>query len=124
MTDEMSIRLQLNVSNGEFVDSLAESFTADFPIIGKGGGIQIIGTAEEAISFGDILYEGWTLLKNLDDTNIIDYGPDSTGMVACLRLDPGEAAMFRLKPGVTIKAKARTAACRLLVACFDTATST
>ena len=124
MANEMSISLQLRVANGYFADAISKSFTDDFPILGKGGGVQIIGTSEEALAFGDVLYEGWLYIENLDPTNSIDWGPDSSGMVPVGRIDPGEGVLFRAKPGVTIMAKARTAECRVVVTCFDTATST
>jgi len=126
MANEISIGIQVDISNGYFATTINKSFLDDFPILGEGGGVQIIGTTPENLDFGDLVYEGWLFMQNLDEDNIIDYGPDDGGgtMVSCGRLDPGECCLWRMKPGITIKACARTAASRLRVRCFDTATST
>jgi len=126
MANEISIGIQVTIQEGFFQESINKSFRDDFPIIGLGGGIQIIGTTPENLDFGDVTYHGWLYLENLDENNIIDYGPDDGGgtMVSVARLDPGECCLWRMKPNITVKACARTAASRLLVKCFETATST
>ena len=56
--------------------------------------------------------EGWCIIRNLDSTNYVTVGPDSTGQVNFLRILAGEqAGPMQLNPGVVIKATANTAAC-------------
>lgn len=124
MADEIAIYLRLSVVQGFFADAIEKQLTDDFPILDLGGGIQIIGTTEEALVFGDVTYEGWLYLENLDPTNTIDWGPDSSGMVASFVLPPGMASMVLCKPGVTFKARARNAECRMFIKCYGTGTST
>ena len=117
MADEISINLGVRIVKDEYSATVDERFTDDF-VIGEGGGVQEIGTTEEALVFGDVAVEGWLYLKNVDATNLIDFGPDDSGMVIIGRLYPGEACLLRLLPGVTVKAKANAAAADLHVRCF------
>jgi hypothetical protein len=83
-------------------------------------GVVNIGTSEEAISFGDVT-PGWVIMKNLDGTNYVIWGPESGGnMVACGRLSPGMVALLRLAPGVTLRMQANTAACDVLIEAINT----
>lgn len=125
MANEMAILVRLDVTQGFFTDSINKSFTDNFPIIGLGGGIQVIGTTEEVIDFDDITYEGWLYLENLDPSNVIEYGPESGGvMVPFGKILPGKGTLLMLKPGTVVRARAWNAASRLLVKLYDTATST
>ena len=112
MSGTISVSFTASVSNGEFSDSLqirSTSYTQTN--IGASSGVRSIGTTEEVISTGDVAVEGFVYMKNLDSSNFIEYGPDSGGtMVSFGKLEPGEFAWFRLKPGITFKAKADTAA--------------
>lgn len=61
---------------------------------------------------------GWAYIWNLDATNYVQLGPDSSGaIVPMIRLaKKGEApAVFRLEPGITLRAKANTGNCVILV---------
>lgn len=125
MADEFGITLRLTVTKGYFSDSINASFNDDMNIIGLSEGVQLIGTAPESISFGDVAYEGWLYLENVDPTaaNIIDYGPYSGGTwLSSFRLNPGEGALVKLKPGAVLYAAARVSEARLLVKCYDSST--
>lgn len=75
-------------------------------------GTLSIGTVEETVSWStDIGDEGYIFLKNLDTTNFVQLG-FSTGVYG-MKLKAGEIALFRLEPGVTLYAKADTAAVSL-----------
>jgi hypothetical protein len=124
MANEISANVSLHASEGYLVVNISESFYDDLTIAGMGGAVQKIGTSEEAISFGDVAYPGWCVLKNVDATNYIDIGPDSTGMVNALRLYPGKAMMLYMYPSASWKAKANTAEARLWVRCFEAGTGT
>ncbi|SFH96726.1 hypothetical protein [Planctomicrobium piriforme] len=76
--------------------------------------MQSIGTSEEVIGFGDLGTVGRCEIINLDGTNYVDIGPESGGaMVPMVRLKPGECHAFRLKPGITLRGQANTAACKV-----------
>jgi len=82
--------------------------------------VQIIGTSAEALTTGDIASLGIAMLENLDAANFVDVGPDDSGtMKDFLRIKAGERFPVRLKPGITVKAKADTAPVRLLVTLYD-----
>ncbi|MFZ5829826.1 MAG: hypothetical protein ACOY3P_07050 [Planctomycetota bacterium] len=113
MSSEISISLSIAVNNGYVRDSFNPGQKlVDQAGVGRYGGVQDIGyDASEALDFGDVETEGYLILQNLDTGHNVDYGPDSGGsMVAIGRLKPGEVALLRLKPGVTVRAQAVVAA--------------
>lgn len=124
VADELSLNIRMSAALGVYaLAPVGKQQTIDWGTIGQGGGIQIIGTSEETVSFGDIVYPGFVYLENLDDTNYIEFGPDSTGMVTLGRLLPGEQCVLRLAPtGVTLIAQANTASCKMRVVCLEAGT--
>lgn len=129
MADEISIGFSFRVVQGYFRDTLQKTLTDDFPIQGKGGGIQKVGLTPEVLDFGpDLQYQGWTYMENLDTTNFIDVGPESSPgsgtMTYCIVLEPGMALLLPAKPTVAWYACARGAESRLLIQAYDKATST
>ncbi len=124
MADEIKIRISLNVTNGDFLENYAPGqIDVDQAAIGRYGGVQIIGTTEEILDFGDVSTAGYLFLRNLDATNYLEYGPESAGsgaaMVILGKLKPGEPALLRLSPGVVMRAKANTAAVKLDIRLFE-----
>lgn len=115
MANEIQVNLYGRVLNGTFEDIWpAESKQITQSAAGGAGGVQVIGTSEEAITTVDVSTLGLFWFKNLDGTNYVDIGPDSGGsMVALIRLMPGESCFGRFKPGVTIKAQANTSSIKL-----------
>lgn len=129
MADEFGIAINVTVEKGYYSDSIRKSFNDDMNIIGEGGGIQLVGTSPEAISFGDVVYEGWLYLENVDSVagNIVDYGPyDSVSgtWLSSFWLNPDEGALIKLKPGTVLRAAFRTSEGRLLIKCYDSSTGT
>lgn len=121
MANEIQLQIQAKAANGNFIDqfTLGGQLQIDQAVAGSDGGVVSVATSETTISLSRLTTEGYCFLRNLDATNYIEYGPDSTGMVAIGKLKPGEAAVLRLKPGITLKAQANTAACKLLVKCWE-----
>ena len=120
MADEISVTFSLTVTNGTFKDSFAPGqLKIDQTTQGSNSGVLSIGTTAETVAFTDITSEGLFLVQNLDASNFILLGPDSTGMVDFLKIKPGEFQFLRLKPAVTVKAKADTAACKLFYILLD-----
>lgn len=80
------------------------------------GQTQEIGTTEENVDLpGDAGSNPLVLVKNLDDTNFVEFGAASTFHQ---RVNSGEMALFRVN-GVTLSAKADTAACNVLIYAFE-----
>jgi hypothetical protein len=115
MANELKLTLDARLENGDFKDAFQPGqINVDQAAIGAHRPVAIIGTSEEVIATGDVSTLGWLILRNLDATNYITWGPESAGaMVPIGRLEPGEWAALRLEPGVTIRAQANTAQCKL-----------
>ena len=64
---------------------------------------------------------GICYLWNLDTTNYVQVGPDNAGaIVPVARLNPNDIPhIFRLEPGITLRAKAHTGNCKVLVAVLN-----
>lgn len=120
MANEGSISVTVKVDNGNYSykRALSGRFDQTNP---RGGnpGVVTIGTSETTISFGSLSTPRVALFQNLDDTNFVEIGPDSTGLVEFIKLLPGQFAVLPLADSVTVKAKADTAACDLLVEVQD-----
>lgn len=121
MADELKLTLASRLTNGAFKDNFDPGLISiDQAAVGAHRPIQVIGTAEEVIGAGDVGTLGWCILQNLDDTNYVDWGPESGGsMVAIGRLEPGEWAAFRLKPGIVLRGQADTASCKVDVRIYE-----
>ncbi len=121
MANEISLLISADVRNGSFRDSFKPAVQKiDQAAIGKGGGVQIIGTSEEVIVFGDVATEGLMMLTNTDAANFVEYGPESAAaMVPCCTLLAGESAVMRLKSGVVWRAQADTASVKLDVTVWE-----
>ena len=49
------------------------------------------------LSLGDVAVEGWLLMRNVDDTNWVDFGLDVAAAFEPIgRMEPGEPASFRM----------------------------
>lgn len=121
MANEITIAANISVINGSLTvprtgttQVKADQTTAGYKVL-----TQNIGTSAETVDTTDMTSEGYCLLQNLDATNFIKYGPDSTGQVDFGKLKPGEFALLRLFPGLVIKATADTAACDLVMVCLE-----
>lgn len=121
MADELNFNLSITVDKTPLFEVIQPgTFTFDVSAIGLASGVQVVGTSAEAIVTTDVSSLGWCYLQNLDSTNFLLVGPDDGGtMKDFMKLLPGEPAWFRLKPGITVKAKADTAACKMLYKIFD-----
>jgi hypothetical protein len=116
MADEIKVNVSVSVNNGYLVDRFAPGqISVTQAAIGRGGGIQIVGfAADEVIAVGDVATLGWCILRNLDTTHFVKWGPTNAGAIEPIgRLEPGEVAVFRLEPGVVLRAQADTAACKV-----------
>jgi hypothetical protein len=113
MANEIKITTSLSVGNGALnvpAVSSSKAYDQAAPIAPAPGGVEI-GIAEETINFGDVT-PGWTMITNLDDTNFVEFG-FSTGVYGFV-LPAGASCVMKLN-GVTLYAKADTAACQIYV---------
>lgn len=121
MANEITVsgRLKVvNASGATYFDRIINN--KQFTQAALGGptpGYLTIGTSEESEAFSELTTEGWILLENLDTTNYVRWGFATT--VYGGRLEPGEFALFRCNPGLTLYMIADTAACKVLVNCLE-----
>ena len=122
MANEIQSSCSLRVSNGNLKSTLNPGAVNVSQAVAKGPspGCVAVGTSEEVISFAELTTLGVIQITNLDTTNFVDFGPESSGaMVAAVRIKAGEVWQFRLVPGVTYRAKADTLACNVVFSAFN-----
>lgn len=120
MADEFSLTINGRVDKDPLLEIIQENFSLDISAIGMAAGIQVVGTTAEAVVTTDVSSLGWCYMKNMDTTNFILYGPDDGGTMKDFgKMKPGEPALVRLKPGITMKVKADTASCKMLYKIFE-----
>ena len=114
MADEITVRVDLQVVNGNMRDvfNIGSQSIDQAAVGGPTPGYFTLGTSEETIAFGELATKGWVVIQNLDATNFITWG-GSTG-VYCGKLLPGEACAFRMN-NTSLYMIADTAACKVLV---------
>tara|TARA_B100000029_G_scaffold501774_1_gene575883 strand:- start:754 stop:1122 length:369 start_codon:yes stop_codon:yes gene_type:complete len=115
MAEEIAITILAKVENGNFKDRVDHGqLKHDQAAIGAHAAVVKVGTSEEDVSTGDISTLGWCLMRNLDTTNYVTYGPKSgAAMVGMGRLEAGEVHAVRLEPGITLRWVANTAECKV-----------
>lgn len=124
MAGELSISLNINgaaASPGVWRQNFQQQFTADCASADHSPTVTV-GTSEEDLLVGDLAgVEGFLCLTNLDATNFVEWGPKSGGaMVALGKLMPLQSAVLQLKPGVTLRWAANTAACKVKAILYRT----
>ena len=118
MANEIRYSLSFQLSNGNNSYQYQKGISVDQ--IAAGGpspGTVTVGTTEESIGLGELGNEGLAVIVNLDSTNYVDLG-SSTGSYM-IRLLPGEPQLLRLRPGLTLFARANTAACLVAFNIFE-----
>lgn len=121
MAGTITLNVSLQISNGNYRRTVApgsKSITQD--AIGEHATIISVGSgAEEDFATGDISTLGYVYFENLDSTNYVEFGPKSGTMVPLIRLEAGDSAVMRLKPGITLRGQANTAAVKLLMVLLE-----
>jgi hypothetical protein len=107
-TDALSVNsLSLNHSNTKQIDQATAVY---------GGGVQNVGTTQEAVGIGEVVTPGVAFFKNLDPTNFVEIGVMSSGtggtFLPLVKCKPGESAKFRLATA-NFWARANTASVNL-----------
>jgi hypothetical protein len=110
MANELSLRINAELVNGKLRERFSPnggSFSVTQSTARAFGGTFGLTTSEEVLSAGDVSTLGYMFLQNMDSTNNVIYGPESSGaLVPFGLLKPGESAVIRLQTGITIRAKA------------------
>ena len=122
MANEIGINIVGTLNNGAVKDKLdTGNITRTQINANKFQNVQLIGTSEEAITFGDLVSPGEVVMRNIDPTNYVTYGPEYSGAMRVLgRLIPlGPEQHIYLESGVTLKMKADTAACKVVFKSWD-----
>lgn len=119
MANEIQVTAALQVTNGNFRLAKNPEGTLQFNQSVAGGGIPgevIATTAGVDVDLSALTNEGWCRMKNLDDTNFVQFGHwDGATFYPVGRMKAGEPALFRIDPSVTLRLKADTASCRTRV---------
>lgn len=121
MANEITVTAVLKVTNGNYSDAFSVSGLA-VSQAAQGGvsGVASVGTAEEDLGVGDVATVGYLALRNLDATNYVTFGPNSAGaMVPFGKLKPGEVALVRLAPGMTLRWAANAAPVKVQYKLFE-----
>lgn len=122
MANEITVTPNLKLANGNLTDTLnpgAISFNQNTQKMFKDtiALTAATDTSLTALITGVTTY-GWVYVWNLDTTNYVQLGPDNAGaIVPMVRLaKKGEPpAIFRMEPGITLRAKANTGNCVILI---------
>ena len=112
MANEISLTVQLGVSNANFKPpAWSESLTPNQATAGAAGGVMATSTTPANVPLGTLTsaQQGYAMFKNIDLAANIDLGIVVGGVFqAFAQLQPNEACVLRLYPGVTLQAKAES----------------
>lgn len=116
MANQIQAQFSFTLQNGDHSEHVeVNDFQDSQTGLGAHKPILSIGTVEEVVSFGDVTTPKYLFFRNLDDTNFVQIGPESGGaLVPLASPGPGQWGFLPLDPGVILRAKADTAACKVL----------
>lgn len=107
MANEIAASLSIKYAKGKESAGLSSSFFATQVGDKYEGGVQSIGTSEEALAKGDVGTPGYVFVRNMDAVNFVQLG--ATTGVYSVKIAAGQAALIPWN-GAAILAKADTAA--------------
>lgn len=122
MANEITVECSIKCTNDNFImPKLGGSQQIDQALpVGGCPGLFSVPTTDTIIPLTGITTLGWVFIKNLDESNFVDFGPTSGGaIVPMTRVLPGEWTVFRLKPGIVLRGIADTAACNCQIVLFN-----
>lgn len=119
MADNINFQLVFQADRGEDNDEFVLNETFEQLADGSDGGNPLIGSSEEDLTITDVTTPGILILRNLDSTNYIEFGPKDGGVMKLMgRLDPlGMPAVIPLGDSVTIRLKSVAAVGTASVSC-------
>jgi hypothetical protein len=120
MADEITFRFSSNAQKSSSLGSVDHKFPSEeFSITMVGNVvrdfIQEIGTTTEDVDLGDVGAGCWLMGINVTGTNYVELGKTvSAAFEPWSKMGPGEPSLpCRLAAGVTPRARANTAACKI-----------
>jgi len=120
MADEISVTTQVRLSNGDLEDQFSTTKTFDQTTARMMCTVVDVGTTEETIALGDLAAPKMIYLTNLDDTNYVEFGVDSSGFIPMGRVYPGDpSGAIPAAASITYQLKANTAACDVKVRVYE-----
>jgi len=123
MADEIEIGFQVKLDNGDLEYEIKvgrSELKIDQTNNRLHHSVQDIGTgSHETLTLGDLTTPGYVVFRNLDSTNFVEIGDDSSGtFVPVIKLKAGEMGVIRLGTASPY-AKADTAEVKLEFVIFD-----
>ena len=115
MANEITYSATITVRKGELSKTLNFSDVSSLSAspVYCAGGVQNVGTTEEAVAVGDVASAGFAYFKNVDATNYVQLGAMNGGtFVPFVKLTAGQACVLPLGTSAPY-AKANTAAVAL-----------
>lgn len=105
----------------------AEKWQADFrdavEVQRTGVKVVVLGKAVDTsavqLSLADLTAPSYAFVKNIGASGEIEFGLYSGSLQACMRLQPGQFAVFPVKPGITLGAQGSQAGCQLLLQVYE-----
>lgn len=123
MANELQFTLSGLYSNGLVNDTIKQEtdlITQSGPKKFIAKVINVTQAAEVVIDLSELTTEGYVYMKNLDATNYVQWGPESGGvMVVIGRMKATEFAVWRMDSGATLRMKANTADCLVVIKCYN-----
>lgn len=118
MANEITLTSGVKLVNGLLIHDGRKTVKQFDQTTARGGSLTVdVATSEAAIDFGDIV-PGFVRITNLDLTNFVRIRV--TAATNAIRLRAGGGfAIFEVDPGVTVRAIADTAACKIQIEAFN-----
>ncbi len=123
MAGEIKVTASIQVDKDTFHFPKIGGSQLSFDQNAVGGGVPgyvSVPAADTLIALTGIVTNGWAYFRNLDQANYVEYGPTAAGAIAVLgKMKPGEVGLIRLAPGVALRMRANTAACKVQILVFE-----
>lgn len=125
MANEIKVTAALECTKGSFKFPRAGAAQVSFDQAAAGGGVPgivVVTNAAQgvAVSFTGLSTKGWLRMENIDDTAVVEWGPDDGGnLIEMGSMEPGEPALFRLQSGATLRLRSSIASSKVVVTALE-----
>lgn len=118
MANELQVAVSAAYSKSGLSRSIAKSLVATISGLEAIGNVQIVGTSNEQINYGDSA-PGLVVIVNLDSTNYVEIFGDNMNMQKVAKLLPGQCLLTFLDGSTSLFGRANTAPCQCEVLAVD-----
>lgn len=120
MANEISLIRSVSVVSGNYRDGVQSvTVTFDLGAVEKSENIIPLTTSEVDLAFTNVTTPKFCMLRNLDSTNIIQWGPKSGGaMIEVGRISTLGEVIFEIGSSVTIRCRTVASTASLLARCY------